>query len=89
MNAARSASSGAVHSDHHREAVLAGLDLGYDAVPRGVTHRDVADALSCAPSTESDHLKGAEEKLVRAAMGGADSRGTRAGPGTDTVTVIR
>lgn len=55
-------------SDRQYEAVLAGLDLGYYAVPREATHRDVAAALDCAPSTASEHLQKAESKLVNAAM---------------------
>lgn len=69
----------AILSDRQREAVLTGLDIGYYDVPRGATHEDVAQRLGCAPSTASEHLQKAESKLVRAAMEGRDSRGTRAG----------
>lgn len=55
-------------SDRQREAVLAGLELGYYTVPRQATHRDVAARLGCAPSTASEHLQKAEAKLVRVAM---------------------
>lgn len=55
-------------SDRQREAVVAGLELGYYDVPRGATHRDVADRLDCSPSTASEHLQKAEAKLVRVAM---------------------
>lgn len=55
-------------SDRQREAVLAGLELGYYDVPRGATHRDVAEQLGCSPSTASEHLQKAEAKLVRASM---------------------
>ncbi|NIW27840.1 MAG: helix-turn-helix domain-containing protein, partial [Actinobacteria bacterium] len=54
-------------SDRQREAVEAGLELGYYEVPRAATHRDVADRLGCSPSTASEHLQKAEAKLVRAA----------------------
>ena len=57
-------------SDRQREAVLAGLELGYYDVPRGATHEDVADRLGVSPSTASEHLQKAEAKLVRAAMEG-------------------
>lgn len=55
-------------SERQREAVLAALDLGYYDHPRRATHEDVADALDCAPSTASEHLRKAEATLVRAAM---------------------
>ena len=55
-------------SDRQREAVEAGLELGYYDVPRGSTHRDVAERLGCSPSTASEHLQTAEATLVRAAM---------------------
>jgi hypothetical protein len=55
-------------SDRQREAVLAALELGYYDRPRAATHEDVAGALSCAPSTASEHIRKAEAKLVRAAM---------------------
>lgn len=59
-------------SDRQREAVLAGLKLGYYEVPRETTHRAVADRLGCAPSTASEHLQKAEAKIVRAAMEGEE-----------------
>lgn len=59
-------------SDRQREAVEAGLELGYYDVPRGATHRAVAERLGCSPSTASEHLQKAEAKLVRAAMDGSD-----------------
>lgn len=55
-------------SDRQREAVLAGLELGYYDTPRQATHEDVAEAMGCAPSTASEHLQKAEAKLIRAAM---------------------
>ncbi|MFB6359859.1 MAG: helix-turn-helix domain-containing protein [Halobacteriales archaeon] len=61
-------SPAAALSDRQREAVQVGLELGYYEVPRGATHRDVAERLGCAPSTASEHLQKAETKLVRAAM---------------------
>ncbi len=58
----------ALLSDRQREAVEVALDVGYYDDPRGATHADVAERLSCAPSTAGDHLKKAEAKLVRAGM---------------------
>jgi predicted DNA binding protein len=55
-------------SGRQREAVLAGLELGYYDVPRGATHEEVAGRLGVSPSTASEHLQKAEAKLVRAAM---------------------
>jgi hypothetical protein len=55
-------------SPRQREAVLAALELGYYDQPRQATHEDVAEVLSCAPSTASEHLQKAEAKLVRAAL---------------------
>lgn len=62
-------SAASVLSDRQREAVTTALALGYYDDPRGATHRDVAAALGCAPSTASEHLKKAEAKLVRAGLG--------------------
>ena len=55
-------------SDRQREAILAGLDLGYYDTPRRATHEDVAAELGCAPSTASEHLQKAAAKLVRETM---------------------
>lgn len=55
-------------SDRQREAVYAALELGYYDQPRRATHEDVADAIGCAPSTASEHLRKAEATLIRAAM---------------------
>lgn len=57
-------------SERQREAVRIALSLGYYEQPSRATHEDVAEALDCAPSTASEHLKKAEAKLVRAAMDG-------------------
>ncbi|MFB6352880.1 MAG: helix-turn-helix domain-containing protein [Halobacteriales archaeon] len=67
-------------SDRQREAVEAGLELGYYDVPRGATHRDVAERLGCAPSTASEHLQKAEAKLVRAGMDAEKPASRAAGP---------
>jgi len=57
-------------SDRQREAVAAGLALGYYEVPRTAGQEAVADALDCAPSTAAEHLRKAEAKLVRAVVTG-------------------
>lgn len=62
-------------SDRQREAVAVAVDLGYYDHPRRATHADVADALGCAPSTASEHLKKAEAKLVEQAMAVASEPG--------------
>lgn len=56
-------------SERQCEAVHAALDLGYYDQPRRATHEDVAEALDCAASTASEHLRKAEATLIRAAMG--------------------
>ncbi|NHN47935.1 DNA-binding protein [Halostella sp. JP-L12] len=55
-------------SPRQREAVTAAIDLGYYDQPRKATHEEVAEALGCAPSTASEHIRKAEAKLVRAAV---------------------
>ena len=62
-------------SDRQREAVVAGLELGYYDVPRGATHQDVAERLDVSASTASEHLQKAEAKIVEAAMDGRDLDG--------------
>lgn len=51
-------------SERQREAVEAGLEVGYYDNPRQATTADVADALDCAPSTAAKHLRRAESKLA-------------------------
>lgn len=55
-------------STRQREALEVALAVGYYEHPRQATHRDVAEAMDCAPSTASEHLSKAESKLVRAAL---------------------
>ncbi|MEF8852034.1 MAG: helix-turn-helix domain-containing protein [Haloarculaceae archaeon] len=55
-------------SDRQRQAVEAALSLGYYDRPRAATHEDLAEALGCAASTASEHLRKAEAKLVKGAM---------------------
>ncbi|MFD1512871.1 helix-turn-helix domain-containing protein [Halomarina rubra] len=56
-------------SERQREALAAGLALGYYDVPREASVEDVATALSCAPSTAAEHLRKAEATAVRAILG--------------------
>ncbi|QLG61672.1 helix-turn-helix domain-containing protein [Halorarum salinum] len=56
-------------SVRQREAVEAGLELGYYEVPREAGHEAVAAALDCAPSTAAEHLRKAESKLVSVVFG--------------------
>lgn len=51
-------------SDRQREAVEAGIELGYYDVPRAVTIDDIAGELDCATSTAAEHLRKAESKLI-------------------------
>jgi len=51
-------------SERQREAVEAGIAMGYYDNPRGATSKDVADMMDCAPSTAAKHLRKAESKLV-------------------------
>lgn len=52
-------------SERQREAITAGLDLGYYDVPKSASQADVADAMGCSPSTAAEHLQKAEAELVR------------------------
>ena len=61
-------SLGTTLSERQREAAEAALELGYYEQPSRATHEDIADALDCAPSTASEHLKRAEAKLVSAGV---------------------
>lgn len=47
-----------------QEALSAAVATGYYEVPRTGSVEDVADALDCAPSTASNHLRKAEAQLV-------------------------
>lgn len=55
-------------SDRQRQAVRAGLELGYYEVPREASHEDVAAAIDCAPSTAAEHLRKAESKLLHSVL---------------------
>lgn len=56
-------------SPRQREAVETAVAVGYYDVPRRATHEAVADAMGCAPSTASEHLRKAEATLVTALVG--------------------
>lgn len=56
-------------TDRQQEAIRAGIETGYYAVPRRATHEDVAAALGCAPSTASEHLQKAETRVISAVFG--------------------
>lgn len=56
-------------TDRQREALAAGLAVGYYEVPREGSLDDVAAELDCAPATASTHLRKAEAGLVRAVLG--------------------
>lgn len=55
-------------TDRQREALAAAVELGYYDVPRTASVEDVADALGCAASTASDHLRRAQARLARAVV---------------------
>ena len=55
-------------SERQRAAITAALELGYYDTPRKATHADIAEQLSCAPNTATEHLQKAEAKLVRNAI---------------------
>ncbi|WP_330633185.1 helix-turn-helix domain-containing protein [Halocatena halophila] len=52
-----------------REALAAASNVGYYEVPREGSVADVAEALGCAPSTASNHLRKAEARLVEHTVG--------------------
>lgn len=52
-------------TDRQLDAVETAVDLGYYDVPRTASLADVADALHCAESTASNHLRKAEELVMR------------------------
>lgn len=53
-------------TDRQRELFELAVDEGYYEVPRGTTHRELADAIGLAPGTVSEHLQRVEAKLVDA-----------------------
>lgn len=57
-------------SDRQREAVEAGIEVGYYENPRKATAEEVAEVLDCAPSTAAKHLRRAESKLATGLLRG-------------------
>lgn len=55
-------------TDRQREAVEAAVECGYYAVPREGSLADVADALGCASSTASNHLRKAQARVMTAVV---------------------
>lgn len=51
-------------TERQREVLDAAIDLGYYSIPRRVTSRDVAEAVECAPSTASEHLRKIEARIL-------------------------
>ena len=47
-----------------REALSVAYELGYYDVPRTASRDDVAEAMNCAPSTATEHLRKAESRVV-------------------------
>jgi predicted DNA binding protein len=64
----RDAGHAAALTDRQREALAAGVAVGYYDVPRTGSQEDVAAELDCAPSTAAEHLQKAEAALVREAV---------------------
>nr|WP_240147620.1 helix-turn-helix domain-containing protein [Halorussus sp. JP-T4] len=56
-------------SGRQRDALAAAVDVGYYEVPREGSLDAVADRLGCSAGTASEHLRKAESKLVRDAVG--------------------
>jgi len=51
-------------TDRQLEVFQTAVEEGYYDVPRRATHKDIADALDCAPSTVDEHLRKAESRVV-------------------------
>ncbi|MFC7227632.1 helix-turn-helix domain-containing protein [Salinirubellus salinus] len=60
---------GALLTGRQREAVAVALELGYYEVPRSASVDAVAAELGCAASTAADHLRKAQARLARQAVG--------------------
>jgi len=52
-------------TDRQQEVLRVAVEEGYYDVPRSATHDEVADALGCAPSTASEHLRKIESKITQ------------------------
>lgn len=51
-------------TERQREVLDAAVDLGYYSVPRQATSTEVAEAVECAPSTASEHLRKIEARIL-------------------------
>jgi predicted DNA binding protein len=51
-------------TDRQLEVFQTAVDLGYYEIPRRTTHKDIAAALDCAPSTVDEHLRKAESRVL-------------------------
>ena len=51
-------------TERQREVLDTAVKLGYYSVPRQATSTDVAEALDCAPSTASEHLRKIEARIL-------------------------
>lgn len=51
-------------TERQQEVLRVAVEEGYYDVPRSATHDEVADALGCAPSTASEHLRKIESKIT-------------------------
>ena len=56
-------------TDRQREVLRTALAMGYYEIPRETDHEAVAEAMGVAPSTAAEHLRKAEQAVIRSAMG--------------------
>ncbi|XVH33249.1 helix-turn-helix domain-containing protein (plasmid) [Haloferacaceae archaeon DSL9] len=52
-------------TQRQHEVLKVAYELGYYEQPSETSHEEIADVLTCAPSTIGEHLKKAEKRLVR------------------------
>lgn len=55
-------------TERQREVFETAVEMGYYDIPRQVNQSDLADKLSCAPSTVDEHLRKAESKMLSALL---------------------
>ncbi|MDY7083217.1 MAG: helix-turn-helix domain-containing protein, partial [Halobacteria archaeon] len=53
-----------VLTNRQREVLETAVQEGYYSVPRESSHEDIANALGCAPSTASEHLRKIESRIM-------------------------
>jgi len=56
-------------TERQKEVLRVAVEEGYYDVPRSATHDEIADALGCAPSTASEHLRKIESKITEELVG--------------------